>query len=65
MAKKKENFRALSSLELQKRLAEFREKERSIRFKAEGARSKNVKELKNLKKQIARMLTVVNTNEKK
>jgi ribosomal protein L29 len=34
---------------------------RVIRFKAEGSKSKNVKELANLKKQIAKVLTEINT----
>lgn len=46
--------------ELSKKLADFREHLQGLRFKAEGARSKNVKEVKNLKKEIARVLTVMN-----
>lgn len=60
MAKKKENFKSLNRGELEQKLAALRAEERSIRFKTEGARSKNVKELKNLKKNIARILTQIN-----
>jgi ribosomal protein L29 len=65
MAKKKENLREVASGELEKNLATLREEERSLRFKAEGARSKNVKELKNLKKDIARVLTALNAQAAK
>ena len=46
--------------ELQKKLILLREEIRVIIFKSEGSRSKNVKELKNLKKEIARVLTEIN-----
>jgi len=46
--------------ELEKKLVLLREEVRAIRFKSEGARSKNVKELGNLKRQIARVLTEIN-----
>ncbi len=57
MAKQKDNFKEMKKGELEKKLVAWRAEERSIRFKAEGARSKNVKELSNLKKNIARILT--------
>ncbi len=60
MATPKENLKEIKETELRKRLAALREEERSLRFKAEGARSKNVKELKNIKKQVARILTELN-----
>lgn len=60
MAKKKENYSSLKGGELVKKLDALREELRDLRFKAEGARSKNVKEEKNLKKNIARILTVMN-----
>jgi ribosomal protein L29 len=50
--------------ELQKKLALLREEVRIVKFKAEGSKSKNVKELKGLKKQIARVLTEINSNKK-
>jgi len=61
MAKKKENFKEMKKGELEKKLVVLREEERSVRFKAEGARSKDVKELSNLKKNIARILTQINS----
>ena len=46
--------------ELIKKLAILQENARVIRFKAEGSKSKNVKELSNLRKNIARILTEIN-----
>ena len=46
--------------ELQKKLAILRENARVIRFKAEGSKSKNVKEAATLRKEIARVLTAIN-----
>lgn len=46
--------------ELRKELVLLEEKTRVIRFKTEGSRSKNVKELATLKKEIARILTAIN-----
>ncbi len=62
MAKsKKDNFKDMKGGELDKKLAGLREEVRLISFKAEGSRSKNVKELGGLKKQIARVLTQMNS----
>lgn len=61
MANKKENLKEIKTVDLEKKLGSLREQERSLRFKAEGARSKNVKELKNLKKDMARILTQMNS----
>lgn len=60
MAQKTENLKEIKDSELKKKLSVLREEERVIHFKTEGARSKNVKELKNLKKNIARILTELN-----
>lgn len=57
MAKKKQNLKEVKTEELKKNLAVLQENARVIRFKAEGARSKNVKEVTTLRKQIARILT--------
>ena len=46
--------------ELEKELVVLRESLRAIHFKAEGARSKNVKEQATLKKQVAKILTEMN-----
>jgi ribosomal protein L29 len=62
MAKKtKDNLKDLKGGELDKKLAQLREETRAINFKAEGSRSKNVKEMSALKKQIARVLTQINS----
>ena len=60
MAKTKENLKEMKEDELKKKLAMLQEKTRVIRFKAEGSKSKNVKEFANLKKQIAQVLTEMN-----
>ncbi len=64
MATKKENLKGMDKAELTKKLAGIRETLRTIRFKAEGAKSKNVKESASLKKQIARILTEMNVASK-
>lgn len=61
MAKeKKENLKGMKKDELEKELVILRESLRAIHFKAEGSRSKNVKENQKIKKQIARILTELN-----
>lgn len=62
MAKKNDN---LKGVDLEAKLASLREDIRVIRFKAEGSKSKNVKELMNLKKQIARIMTQLSSNKNK
>jgi len=64
MARDKEKFKDMKPEELKKKLLSLREELRSIRFKAEGSKSKNVKESSVLKKQIARVLTEVNKKQK-
>ena len=61
--KKKDNFKGMKGEELKKELAVFRENLRVMHFKAEGSRSKNVKEASTLKKQIARILTQINNTK--
>ncbi|MFA5932352.1 MAG: 50S ribosomal protein L29 [Candidatus Paceibacterota bacterium] len=56
----RENLKELKGSELVKKLALLREEVRVIRFKAEGSKSKNVKEQATLKKQIAKILTEIN-----
>ena len=63
MKNKKENFKNASNDELNKKLAILRENVRVIRFKAEGSKSKNVKEISVLKKDIARILTELNNKK--
>ena len=61
MAKKdKQKFKGMKQDELHKELESLRESLRLKRFKAEGSKSKNVKEVSTLKKQIARVLTEIN-----
>jgi len=64
MKNKKDNFKGMQEDELKKRLATLREKARVIRFKIEGSKSKNVKELATLKKEIARVFTEIRSNGK-
>lgn len=65
MAKKNDNFKGMKKEELEKKLAVLQEESRAKRFKVEGAKSKNVKEAGTLRKQIARVLTEMNKNNKK
>ena len=66
MAKKdKNNFKGMKKDELVKELDTLRESIRLMRFKAEGSKSKNVKEVATLKKQVARVLTEINRSNKK
>lgn len=60
MAKKKENLKDLKAGELETRLESLRATLRGIHFKTEGTRSKNVREARGLRKDIARILTVMN-----
>lgn len=62
MAKaKKQNYKEMTEGELGKELIVLRENLRAIHFKSEGARSKNVKEQSTIKKQIAQILTQMNS----
>ena len=65
MPKKKENLKIENNDDLKNKLILLQESLRVLRFKSQGSRSKNVKEEKNLKKQIARILTEINKNNKK
>ena len=60
---KKDNLIEKNDLDLNKKLVTLREEIRVIKFKAEGSRSKNVKELASLKKEIARTLTAINSKK--
>lgn len=57
---KKDNLKGMDAVELKKKLLALRENLRVLRFKAEGAKSKNVKEASALKKQIAQIMTILN-----
>ena len=60
MAKKNDKLKGMTKTELEKEVFSLQEKIRDIRFKAEGSKSKNVKESLSLRKQIARVLTAIN-----
>ncbi len=60
MAKKTENLKGIKIDELKKKLLDLRENIRILQFKAQGSKSKNVKESATLRKQIARILTEIN-----
>ncbi len=60
MKKDKDNLKTMAKNELNKKLLNLRESIRVLRFKAEGSKSKNVKEYATLRKQIARVLTEIN-----
>jgi len=68
MAKKiketKEDLKGMKEVELLKKLGDLEESMRVLRFKAQGSKSKNVKEYGMLKKQIARVLTEMNKFKK-
>ena len=51
--------------ELNKLLIENKERLRSLRFDLASGRVKNVREIRNLKKGIARILTLIKLQEKK
>jgi len=55
-----EKFKGMKMGELTKKLADLKEQIRAMHFKSEGARSKNVKEATTLKKEVARVLTLIN-----
>jgi len=65
MTKKMEDLKKMKLDELKKKLALLQEDIRVLRFKAGGSRSKNVKEAKTLRKQIAQVLTEISKNNKK
>ena len=64
MAKKNKNFKDSSPEDLKKNLLALQEDLRVLRFKAQGAKSKNVKEGKAIRKQIAQILTEQNRSVK-
>ncbi len=65
MAKKKEeNLKGMKIEELKTKLINLEESMRVLRFKAQGAKSKNVKESATLRKQVARVLTEINSSAK-
>jgi len=61
---KKVDYRAKTEKDLHKILEEKREALHNFRFGSSGSRTTNVKEAKNLKKEIARVLTTLNAQVK-
>ena len=61
--KKEENLKGMKKDELKKKLIDLEESMRVLRFKAQGAKPKNVKESVTLRKQIARILTEMNSKK--
>ena len=59
----KDSVKGMKEGELIKKLAILQEDARILRFKAEGSKSKNVKESATLRKQIARVLTEINNKK--
>ncbi len=64
MAKKQDKLKESTPDELKKKLGVLEEDLRTLRFKAQGAKSKNVKEGKALRREIAQVLTELNKNNK-
>ncbi|HEU0085592.1 MAG TPA: 50S ribosomal protein L29 [Candidatus Paceibacterota bacterium] len=61
MKDKKNSLKEVKVEDLRKKLHELEEKGRVIKFKAEGSKSKNVKEGMTLRKEIARIMTELNS----
>jgi ribosomal protein L29 len=60
MKKNQEKLKSMKKEELVKEVMSLKEQIRVLRFKAEGSKSKNVKETLALKKQVARAMTIMN-----
>lgn len=62
--KQRDELKGLNSEELVKKLEALHVKLRDLKFKTQGAKSKNVKEQGALKKDIARVLTALTESNK-
>lgn len=60
---KKTDFKTKSETELKKLLTEKRDALAKFKFGISGSRTKNVKEGKNTRRDIARIITVLNINK--
>ncbi len=60
MAKKNTDTKLKKGQNAEMKIEDLFERLRVINFKTEGSKSKNVKETQNIKKQIARILTIQN-----
>ena len=56
-------FKDMSAEEVHKQIADKREALRAFRFGGAGSRAKNVREGRNLRKEIARLLTELNSRK--
>lgn len=57
-------LRQKSKEELKEMVKEWQEKLRQLQFDLKAGKLKNVKDIKKTKKEIARMLTLINSNNK-
>ncbi len=62
---KKETFNNKEAAELQKLMTEKREAMRGLAFGASGSKNKNVKAGRNLRRDVARLLTALNQRASK
>ncbi|MBI5401540.1 50S ribosomal protein L29 [Candidatus Wolfebacteria bacterium] len=63
---KKQDFQQLknkATAELQKDLKTYQEKLRDLKFDLAAGKIKNIGEIKNVKKAIAKILTIINSNK--
>ncbi len=56
---KTKEIRELNNIEMEKKLVLLREKQRAFRFGGAGSRTKNVKEGKTMRQDIAKILTII------
>ncbi len=61
----KEDLNKMKEGELKSKLLSLKEEIRVLHFKAQGSKSKNVKEAATLRKQVARILTEINKKSSK
>ena len=61
---KTEELRKKDTKELQKQIEDFRKKLSDLRFKFSSNKLKNVKEISGIKKEIARVMTILRENRK-
>lgn len=62
--KEKENLKGLNIADLEKMLLEKRSKLVDLKFNLAAGKVKNIKEIKKIKKEIARILTFINLKKK-
>jgi len=62
--KQKENYQSLSLNDLQKKLIETKNKLIELKFELNAGKVKNIREIRRLKKEVARILTAINIKNK-